>query len=517
MNQSFDARTWVTDQDSFTYPESVYRKPLTGVCFSGGGTRSYAATIGQIRGLSALGLWKKIGYVSGVSGGAWAVVAETFYRGPGRSDDDILGPVRRPDELTFDTLRTLGSAELNVAATNNFRATLESLAVSLHAEPDQIWIRAIGETFLAPFGLHDALKPKGFTWDAASELDLYVRNPKAPRCYLARGDEEHPYPLIHATLNGPDAEPGVAQKVGFEFTPLYCGSPTLKRFESSDEPVFAGGGYVESMAFGGRLTQQSDNGNDGRVAVEMLSPFTLADAVGASSASSTSNRDPRLYPHSWCWPLPTDMGPAARYRFTDGGDLENFGLISLLRRRVTKVVVFINTVWPLLSCFDPRVDWPDDSSSTSRVIDPFLAPLFGAPSDRFAHNTVFPEDDFSRLVTALQDKKHAGHSVMTTMRHAVQDNAWWGLSGGWDVEICWVYNERVVAWEKQLPTVVRVEVERGNSSAPSGPVERFPHYRTQGQNAGALIRLTPEQVNLMSHLSCWNVTANGNEMGALFA
>ena len=512
MNQSFDARIWLTDQESFVYPESVYRKPLTGVCFSGGGTRSYAATIGQIRGLSALGLWKDIGYVSGVSGGGWAVVAETYYKGPGRSDDDILGPVRRPAELVCDTLHTLGPAELNVAATKNFRATLESLAISLRAEPDQIWIRAVGETFLAPFGLYDASKPAGFTWDAASARDLYTRNPEAPTCLLSRYGAAHPYPLIHATLNAPDVGPAVGQKVGFEFTPLYCGSPTLKKFESNNESVLVGGGYVESMAFGSRLTQSSDDAYDGCTAVELRAPFTLADAVGASSASSTPHRDPRLYPHAWCWPLPTGVGSAMRYRFTDGGDLENFGLISLLRRRVTKIVVFVNTLWPLSSCFDFQADWPDESSPTSRVIDPFLAPLFGAPSERFAHNVVFPEADFCRLVTGLQDKKHAGESVMTTMRHRVQDNEWWGLSGGWDVEICWVYNERVAGWENQLPTGTREEVERGAGGTPSGRFKRFPHYLTQGQNVGALIRLTPEQINLLSHLSCWNVMANGDEL-----
>ena len=125
---------------------------------------------------------------------------------------------------------------------------------------------------------------------------------------------------------------------------------------------------------------------------------------------------------------------------------------------------------------------------------------------------MFPEADFCRLVTGLKDKKHAGESVMTTMRHTVQDNEWWGLSGGWDVEICWVYNERVAGWENQLPTGTREEIERGTGGTPRGPFKRFPHYLTQGQNVGALIRLTPEQINLLSHLSCWNVMANGDEL-----
>ena len=49
----------------------------------------------------------------------------------------------------------------------------------------------------------------------------------------------------------------------------------------------------------------------------------------------------------------------------------------------------------------------------------------------------------------------------------------------------------------------------------SGFLGNFPHYRTQGQNPGALIRLTPSQVNLLSHLSCWTVTRQADKLNDL--
>ena len=43
-----------------------------GVCFSGGGSRALSATMGQLRGLRALGVLDDVLFISSVSGGTWA-------------------------------------------------------------------------------------------------------------------------------------------------------------------------------------------------------------------------------------------------------------------------------------------------------------------------------------------------------------------------------------------------------------------------------------------------------------
>ena len=56
-----------------TTPELLSRTNNCGICFSGGGTRSMAATMGQLRALHKLGLLAKARYISSVSGGSWAL------------------------------------------------------------------------------------------------------------------------------------------------------------------------------------------------------------------------------------------------------------------------------------------------------------------------------------------------------------------------------------------------------------------------------------------------------------
>ena len=127
MKRRLESRVWSNAASGLVYPEGQCGRPPTGGCFSGGGTRSDAATIGQLRGLAEIGLLDRSGYVSAVSGGAWAATAHTYYAGSGQTNEEILGPVARPEELDAVALRRLPDSELGIAATYDFRRTLMSL------------------------------------------------------------------------------------------------------------------------------------------------------------------------------------------------------------------------------------------------------------------------------------------------------------------------------------------------------------------------------------------------------
>ena len=56
----------------------LFPMPFVGVCLSGGGSRSAAASMGALRALRATGLLEKVTFLSTVSGGGWAGVPYTF-------------------------------------------------------------------------------------------------------------------------------------------------------------------------------------------------------------------------------------------------------------------------------------------------------------------------------------------------------------------------------------------------------------------------------------------------------
>ncbi len=520
MTHSCFTRVWSADRPGTLHPERshplVTPPALTGVCFSGGSTRAYAATLGHLRGLTETGLISRVGYISAVSGGAWAATPYTYYAGAAGSDAELLGPYQAPERLTVGALEALESHALGYAATRNFGRALAAAQGARGGTPDRVWSYAVGQMFLEPFGLTGRGHPGGFTLNDETAGEIYQRNPHLREATLRTtwSRSYRPYLLVHATLNWPADEPDAwpSQRVGFEYAPLGIGAAPALTLRWGTARVRVGGGFVEPFAFGGGPPRHDDPG----AIVDVGPPdriLTLDDMVGASSAFSAPDRDPRSYPQADCWPVSRgdpESSPTSRQVFSDGGDLENYGLIALLRRGVRGVVVFINSLWPLTLDYDPT-SWPEDldvETPSRRRLDPCLAPLFGAPSSRFPHNRVFSEADYPGLVTGLQEAKRRGDTVMTVTTHTVQSNEWWALEGGHEVKVGWVYNDSVDRWSHRLPPAVQALVREGQGDDPTGPYARFPHYLTRGQNPGALIRLTAPQVNLLAQLSSWNVVTN---------
>ena len=509
-DECVEVRVWA-DEGPGHAPEQrpgVLREPLpqTAVCFSGGGTRSMAATVGQLRGLVALGLLDQVGYLSCVSGSAWAVVPCLF----ARDGVERLGAVTPPERLTCAALDRLAPRSLLLPATSRFRDILEALDADPSVQSNQVWVRAVGETFLAPCGLYDAADPIGFGPTLGSLAPGAVRGAILPSpCH--RPNAARPFPVVHATLNWPETRSASQQRLPFEYTPLYVGSPRRRVLRDPQAGARTmGGTLVDPLGFGCGAPEATVVA-DGCVAVPPPPrPFTLGDVVGASSAFSTPDRDVRAYPHARHWTLSAaEGGPSAvDDLFTDGGDVDTLALLGMLRRRIRALVVFINSVWPLALDHDPG-HWPDEGQ-----IDPAVPPLFGQPSRRWPHNRVFSSGAYSDLVCAWQTAKRGGRPLVASMRLRVEPNAWWGIEGGWEVSVCWVYNDRVPSWEAKLHHEVRRALSVA-TEARDAPLSRFPHYRTVGQNVGALTRLTPIQANLLADLAGWGVLESGDTLRSL--
>jgi len=521
MNQSppapvvVRARVWPRRAAADPFPEWPLLPPsrprTAGICFSGGGTRSVAAVMGQLRGLVAIGAFDRIGYLSAVSGGAWAAVPYVF-----RSCDSpaLLGPVRAPESLSLAGLGVLDPGRLAWPATLDFKETLRRLYLDQSVPRSEVWTRAVAQTFLAPFGLYDSETARYFCLereDGGDSVHHTVASIQFP-LHVARLSARCPFLVVSTTVRWPEAADDGRYRIGLEFTPMYVGIPNLVPLGPAGASSFVGGGYLESFAFGCSAPLEVLD-HEGFAMVQLPERrFTLADVVGMTSAR-TDESDPQYYPSAATWSFsPTGVGPACRVLLTDGGDLENYGVMPLMRRRVERIAVFINSETPLSLSYDPS-RWP---ITYEREIDPFLPLLFGQRTARFHNNQVFRQSDYGPLVAELQAAKRAGRPLVATTTLEVQANEQWGVDGGWRVTMCWVYNDRVCGWEARLTPELRRLIEQGHTADGGGPFVRFPNYRTRDQNPGALIRLTSDQINLLAELSCWNVTSNADVFTALF-
>ena len=139
----------------------------------------------------------------------------------------------------------------------------------------------------------------------------------------------------------------VEHLVHFEYTPLYAGSIYHLSLSDDKETRDVGGAYFETHGMGSQAPVEAGPLGEVAKVFQPGRPFTLADASGASSAAYASfldRFDPHLSPWQHTWSFKDgNFGPTRFDAFGDGGNLENFGLISLLRRQLKSIVVFVNT------------------------------------------------------------------------------------------------------------------------------------------------------------------------------
>jgi hypothetical protein len=513
-------------------------RPSVGLCFSGGGARALSAAMGQYRALTKLGLMDKVRVIASVSGGTWASFIYTYYRAGAANDAELLGPITEPGALTMDSLREkLPRSCMGFVVTQRF----DPVALrDLRVDPMQeVWMRMIGELLLAPFGLYDPDRPRTISLDAAEVARILARQAEGVDLsadHFVTARPGRPFLVANACLIAPKkiGTVRVETPVLFEFTPLYVGSPNPLRV--SYEPrrgdamsLEVGGGAVEPFGCGGDGPHEVGPAERDVRVVELTAPrraCTTEFIVGTSSVAPagvlesmpgfTHLRD--LTPEAPHWPVREGVVPAAQeFDFGDGGVLENYGLISLLLRGIETAVVFINTGTPLNLDYDPK------GRVESTDIDNYLPPLFGLPDPSTGtatqNNQVFATADYAKVVRELQSAKRSGGAVMAVTKLTTVANSWWGLAGGHEVRVCWMYLDRSANWEASIVSHrVRFNIERGNRwPLFKGPFKHFPHYNTISETPFELIELTDAQVRLLADLSYWCVASNAKRFTELFS
>lgn len=556
---TLDATLFPMPSATATYPErdaipANFGPPWVGVCISGGGSRSLSAAMGELRALDALGLLSKVTWLSTVSGGTWA--GTLFNWAPATiSDAKLLGPLElNQQNLRWDSgtaknnlakldQHAIGSAATRVGITEMLAEAMELYAEGVPVE--ELWPRAIGELILAPFGLGD--KPsRYFTWTPwwlSHTILAHNRGLTTDDFFTTR--DNRPYLVTNSTLFYPPAPPTIAIRpevmrmlhlfgappiVGYEFesTPMVVGIPPSFPNAGPPSPGLPtssdlGGGYIDPFAMGS-LAPQSITSNR-RFKVPAPSPrFRLSDLAGLSSlafaydvieaaqAKGLHYLDDMI-PAVTYWPVlnaaTLPRNAARRYLFGDGGNLENQGIMPLLRRRVPKIIAFVNTETQL----------SQRGSAAQVVVDSDLPPLFGkewsasqgnyvpiSPTSPFYYNQVFDSQTFDDFRAQLWARANAQPNSTTAL--AVQTgvtvlaNPHYGVPAG-TTDILWVYLNPVSWWRSNLHDTVRaaMDIEFWNYSM-------FPNYYTIEQ-----LNLNNQQVNLLAHLASWNVAGNVSVAG----
>lgn len=161
---------------------------------------------------------------------------------------------------------------------------------------------------------------------------------------------------------------------------------------------------------------------------------------------------------SYWTPLAAEPSPV-NMLLGDGGALTNPPLISLLQRRVPRLLVFLNVGDPL----PPASEWDPFRAPTHPSFSDDLPPFFGivpqewgARSSKWTQrNAVFPTSDFAPLVAALQAAQAEGRGAVVTSTHTTVANRWWGVKAGQKVTITWSYLVECPTWEARLPAEVQ--------------------------------------------------------------
>lgn len=519
-----------------TDSEFLASRASLGVAFSGGGTRSAALSLGELRGLRASGVLDRVRYISAISGGTWAAVPFTFSKA---TLDDFLGVSEDPSALTRARVVGVANGQLAQAIVNSSLAAgsvrevlgdigsaagaqlgnqmIQSLISSIDGlvrrQPDRLnktYTRLLGRIFIDPL-VDQGTTASGrlFSWtpDTVRDIatlshgqlgaDMIVAGPNRP--FLIAGGtvivsrHDYDYPLL----------------MPIEYTPLYVG--VRRRFGSR-----YGGIYVSPWAYDSSAVGDVNRGEHlVDVQYDASRAFTLADVIAsAGAAPQLLLTTGRIAPASFRSQVQqaAQFFPAFRH-FTinddsrvrtvlteeighgDGGFSDNLGVMPLLARGLKNLIVFDNTN-------TPDVENEDDLRSLFFPIGPP-----GANGDK-RYNQVFESANYATVVRALAAHRdaHEAQVYCTDRPWRVLPNEHYGVAGYDGVNVCWFYNSPSAKWTGALSPDLQALVNGQDRTDAGKGFDQFPWVPTFFQDKRHVIKLSTPQVNLLSNLAAWTVS-----------
>lgn len=209
-NEALSARFFHVDvQDETTYPEyeAIKNKPNVGLCFSGGGARSFEASLGYMRALLDADLLKYVRYISSVSGGSWANAVFSYHDEEVVTLNELLGEYTPPDLMTRQGMRGIPfSSARGYPVKTNLIAVVATELLLKGTPVEDVWVKAIHEVFLkkAGIGMYDLP-----AWNRATVAETVARNPNLMNdlqfrmpCSGKSNCQNFPFPIMNNAMLG---------------------------------------------------------------------------------------------------------------------------------------------------------------------------------------------------------------------------------------------------------------------------------------------------------------------------
>lgn len=534
---TYNAKLWITSTKKspvISFPElcgeNTFIKKIpdinkVSISISGGGSRSFIATMGYFRALNRMGYKNKEQYVSSVSGGSWFYGLYSFSQRNNSYNDAILlgnscgisySDIPDPKNITMqELLITNNNNKLfygNIFIEKDLYEYLIESCLDENIDISKIWNNCIGNYILELYNINNNV-PVALNYEHA--MDIMIRNPDIGEPIYLKDDV--PFWICNTTLF-------LNERFSYDYinvpmTPLYSGIPQIIDGDNN-----VGGYVIENYAFGNHIIESNNkyNSNDCTIVNDVLiekneSIKTLSDMIGSSSTAFASIiHNPQIISSVLASILPLDSKEiipkynivvnsdtdsySELLRIGDGAFSDYLGILGLLSRGVRYIICFNNTETSI--------------NNSKNNCDNSLLSLFGLGkqscllSNPSLNNIqVFDSKDYdSKVLHQFQNTYDIGGPTFARTKLNVLPNKIYGIDGNYIVDILFIMLQPSRNFIKELNIDIRKEITYNNLTSPEvhGEFNNFPNYLTFFQNLNkGVTSLTLPQINLLSSYTDW--------------
>jgi len=485
------------------------------LCFSGGGPRSFAASLGYIRALKEMKLMKDIKYVSCVSGSTWAWIPYIYLNK--EYDEDVFlgmdkfGGIDRKltmKDIEYTDEKYLGNSIISLAYNSSIiRYMYDGLRSLGHHEKSRLWPYILGKILLKPYGI---MTTDLFTCNE-NIADIFNNQPlNINQKFRIPYNNDRPFIITNSGIVKTDKR-GTLVNTDFNLmvmTPLYSG--ILNKIEGKNEEKY-GGEYINTYGFHALNIKKGEELYNVEIPthheLNNVERFNLFDMIGSSSTAygivteylgiNFVNPSYRL--------INKELEKVEYFDCVDGGVLDNTGILPMLQKGMKNIVLFVNS--------SDRITLTMDDKIMTESIDIMLRQLFLGDIEMNT-KTYFEYFDYVNDLKVFKNGEERWKELLMQIRNNiyVKDLACAILK---DVEVMENKNFHIEEYKIEklmiiylFPSIEWFHHRIDNDIRKlmdSKEYETFPYYRTIFEEGEEIIALEAEKVNMLSDLCYWNL------------